>query len=55
LRWRGRTSSRSGASPFRHKFAKFVSIRKEAILSVPYEVYSISSMFHCKKSRDLHV
>jgi ATP sulfurylase len=36
-------------------FAKLVSIRKEAILSVPYEVYSMSSMFHCKKIRKLHV
>jgi hypothetical protein len=37
------------------EFVKFVSIRKEAILSVPYEVYSMSSMFHSKKIRKLHV
>ncbi len=36
-------------------FAKFVSITKEAILSVPYEVYSMLSMFYCKKIRELHM
>ncbi len=36
-------------------FAKFVRIRKEAIVSVPYEVYSMLSMFHFKKIRELHV
>jgi hypothetical protein len=29
-----------------HKFAKFVSIRKEAIHTVPYEVYSMLWMFY---------
>ncbi len=37
------------------EFAKFVIIRKEAILSIPYEVYSMSSMFHSKKIRQLHM
>ncbi len=37
------------------QICKFVSIRKEAILSVPYDVYSMLSMFHCKKIRELHV
>ncbi len=41
-----------GLQQKREKFAKFVSLRKEAILSVPYEVYSISSMFYSKKIRD---
>jgi hypothetical protein len=35
-------------------FAKFVSIRKEAVLSVPYEVYPLLSMFYFKKIRELH-
>jgi hypothetical protein len=32
------------------EFAKFVSIRKEAIHTVPYEFYSMLSMFCFKES-----
>jgi hypothetical protein len=38
--------SRSPPPPHSHKFAKFVSTRKEAIHTVPNEVYSMLPMFY---------
>jgi hypothetical protein len=43
-----RTGGRQLFNPL--NFAKFFSIRKEAILSVPYEVYSMLLMFYCQEN-----